>query len=1038
MKKKIIYGLLFAVAMVTASSSFVSCKDYEGDDYALLKEKNAALEEYLNAQIAAIQKCNCDLSKYALITQLPDMSQYALLSQLPDLSGYAKLSDIPSLPDLSGYAKLTDIPNMPDLSGYAKLADIPSLDGYAKVSDIPDLGGYVKTADLVTAIGSNSEAIVTLLIDQIASQGGFLQTDLSNYLTKSQVMDSIQKYITGNPEIDLSAYATKEELKNYTTLAQYIQLGDSVKNLYAWATYMKTRTQNISDSLKIAYDQAQTNKDSIKILADSIDRVAAIAEENFKQAKELADSAITLAWYAIDSIGKLDARISDVEEAYKLADEKLQEQIDALTERVDSVEKAIENIFGALKKQITSIEIQGTYNPVFGTFGIPVGIQNNVLAAFYGTAENEVKFPAYQKKYYVNGDAWISKAEWDAIGLDNVFEASQGESLIADEGNAGTLYVTVNPSNVDFEGTDFSMRTSDNQKSKMQLSPLEPSTKRLTFGYTRGNNSPNGFYEMKATVDINDAAALAPNFDIKSVGSSVIQVMKDVKNTATTAKNTHEITGARQIVKDLAKVVAELYANSSDILPRLGIQANWIDPVTGPKCVTSKYEIAATAIKPLGFGTLGKVWSLHDISFTPNHTFIQYIDGKAIDKEIYDLVMENLKLEMNLNLGLDINFEELKVAITPQNNVIFTIPVMGYDLKPDALWAYNKNLMRMELLVSDPTQPDGIARDPNGNIRTAGVYYALGTLGEVQEGEGDWRYLFNTSKEGWGIFSVDENNIKKQKLVLDMTDLANVLLYGEPDKDADGNYVRGADGYYSYADRIANGYADDENSGIFGTLNEQLDKFNNHIGDINGMEDKIEDAVNAAVEEAMTQMGTNIYQSLSDFVLGYVNKANKWIARLNRYGNKALDYLINDPDRYVQPMLFSYNSNHKLTVVGRSRLNPSVANAGNVVALYPSTMTLETVAPAFKKHLAISNVYNNKTGKNAVYDKDAAAQAVMAAANKTIGATEVIDGGTQESIQKVKALVIPANASGMTLEIVYTALGYDGKIAGKKFYIRVK
>ena len=124
MKKKIIYGLLFAVAMVTASSSFVSCKDYEGDDYALLKEKNAALEEYLNAQIAAIQKCNCDLSKYALITQLPDMSQYALLSQLPDLSGYAKLSDIPSLPDLSGYAKL---------------ADIPRLDGYAKVSDIPDL-----------------------------------------------------------------------------------------------------------------------------------------------------------------------------------------------------------------------------------------------------------------------------------------------------------------------------------------------------------------------------------------------------------------------------------------------------------------------------------------------------------------------------------------------------------------------------------------------------------------------------------------------------------------------------------------------------------------------------------------------------------------------------------------------------------------------------------------------------------------------------------------------------------------------------------
>ena len=159
---------------------------------------------------------------------------------------------------------------------------------------------------------------------------------------------------------------------------------------------------------------------------------------------------------------------------------------------------------------------------------------------------------------------------------------------------------------------------------------------------------------------------------------------------------------------------------------------------------------------------------------------------------------------------------------------------------------------------------------------------------------------------------------------------------------------------------------------------------------------------------------------------------------MNNYGNRALDYLINDPDRYVQPILLSISSDKNLTVVGRSRLSASVANAGDVIALKPTTMTLETVAPAFKKHLAISNVYNNKTGKNAVYDNDADAKGVMTVANQNIGAKEVIDGGTQEGIQALKAFQIPANASGMTLEIVYTALGYDGKIAGKKFYIRVK
>ena len=63
MKKKIIYGLLFAVAMVTASSSFVSCKDYEGDDYAGLRDKMIAsevnaqttLDELIRLQLATVQ-----------------------------------------------------------------------------------------------------------------------------------------------------------------------------------------------------------------------------------------------------------------------------------------------------------------------------------------------------------------------------------------------------------------------------------------------------------------------------------------------------------------------------------------------------------------------------------------------------------------------------------------------------------------------------------------------------------------------------------------------------------------------------------------------------------------------------------------------------------------------------------------------------------------------------------------------------------------------------------------------------------------------
>ena len=55
MKKKIINGLLFAVAMVAATSSFVSCKDYDADNYNELQAKYLSLQDAFNKQVAAMQ-----------------------------------------------------------------------------------------------------------------------------------------------------------------------------------------------------------------------------------------------------------------------------------------------------------------------------------------------------------------------------------------------------------------------------------------------------------------------------------------------------------------------------------------------------------------------------------------------------------------------------------------------------------------------------------------------------------------------------------------------------------------------------------------------------------------------------------------------------------------------------------------------------------------------------------------------------------------------------------------------------------------------
>ena len=567
MKKKIIYGLLLAVAMVTASSSFVSCKDYEGDDINELREQNASLRKYLDAQIAAIKQCNCDLTPYL------------------------------------------------------KTADLD-----AQVAAL----GYMKTADLVTNIGKNSTAIIDALNDAIAAKGYITQTDLENYLN------------THKP--DLSGYATKADLD---ALRNYILLGDSVKNAYAWASYSYQHLGAMSDSLKIAYEnaenaknQSQINKDSIKILADSIHNVELRALENFETAKALANSAIALANQALDSCNILDAKIDDLDAAMKDADAKLLAQIDTLKDRMDAVEEKVEklendvaNILGTLKKQITGVIIQATYSPVLGNGSLPLGIQTNLLAAYAGKATKDIDyFPSVYDEDYADGTTVLTAADqaylqgkgfWPA-GFESL---TKGDKIISKEqGNAGKLYVTVNPTNIDFTGTDFDLVNSKGQISRMKLGNLQPCDEVLNFGWTRSANiesaSSTGFYVADATVEENDIAALSPQINTQMFEKA----FKEQLNS----------TGTGLVSYAAAMDLARAVYSSLEPLQRFGVRAEWQDTI-GLRSYTSAFDIAATVVSPLGFG-----FTIPDSKYTRLPVFdTNYLKNKFhIKAEIKQIVVD--------------------------------------------------------------------------------------------------------------------------------------------------------------------------------------------------------------------------------------------------------------------------------------------------------------------------------------------------------------------------------------------------------------
>ncbi|MDE6647530.1 MAG: hypothetical protein K2K03_06835, partial [Prevotella sp.] len=93
----------------------------------------------------------------------------------------------------------------------------------------------------------------------------------------------------------------------------------------------------------------------------------------------------------------------------------------------------------------------------------------------------------------------------------------------------------------------------------------------------------------------------------------------------------------------------------------------------------------------------------------------------------------------------------------------------------------------------------------------------------------------------------------------------------------------------------------------------------------------------------------------------------------------------------------------------------------------PTTLSGETVAPAFKKYVAVCGAWDvkdmNKTTSAKKFNTEGTAM-------------NTVFDGSEYDLQKPFEYVVDAPA-GTVLEIIYECLDYTGKIAGKKYYIEV-
>lgn len=348
---------------------------------------------------------------------------------------------------------------------------------------------------------------------------------------------------------------------------------------------------NTSVSLADAIAQQKAKLEALNTeLAQKVDQTTYASDKQALEARIAANEGVIANLDAnYVSYGKLNAAI-EASEAYQglkseiaaverlrakdslafvAMDSALQAKIDTLGTQVNSIEEMQNKMKTALdflvNKNLSNIAINATENPVTGYWNAAfLGSQLNLISSFYGVA---------------------------AEGSED-FNVKEGK-VLGKNGNAGYIYVSLNPTELDPSLVQVELVNSQGEPAKgFKLGAIENTDKVLTYGYTRAT-SKNGFYQIPviASDPQNDDFALDKG-SLKEAAQNILGELKNPKGNDF----------------DLTKVAAALYKNNlNNKLTAYTVKATYYlyDAETGEMVkktqVAPAYNLAAFAVKPLSF-----------------------------------------------------------------------------------------------------------------------------------------------------------------------------------------------------------------------------------------------------------------------------------------------------------------------------------------------------------------------------------------------------------------------------------------------------
>ena len=433
-----------------------------------------------------------------------------------------------------------------------------------QAKDVEILNGKLNA---IKTCSCTDEKTKKMIEDQIASN--------------TKIIAELKRQMTNNITNDEDVKNAIATLSKQTILGSYATLNEAIQNSTAYQDILLKLAGNnkeLADSVKTIWGDLYGDKETGKVgITKNVDQLLkdmtytkALAQADSERIDTLSARLYTEIANATNKVVGMIPTDEDINSLIgsKLTDYYTKSQIDTkiagLQGQIDALKNSVDDI---LNKQVSGIIIQASESPITGYENTPFGVQVNFLGAYYGHADEGVEFAGQKLAGTLISDA-------------------------AD--NAGIIYVTVNPANVDPSAINLKLVDSQGNVAPYKLEWAN-TDKILTAGVSRAvSTSNNGFYAVKVSLDK------------ESLNKAKVWTSEDAQKLKSVAKNLlNKLRHPKSTNLQLGNIASTINSTFNNRLKLYAVEATWtqrgLDGKLVDKKVTSEYKLAASPMSPLSF-----------------------------------------------------------------------------------------------------------------------------------------------------------------------------------------------------------------------------------------------------------------------------------------------------------------------------------------------------------------------------------------------------------------------------------------------------